>query len=132
MKETEVADKKLVYIAYEARKKAYAPYSNFTVGAAILTESGKIFRGANIENASYGLTICAERVAAVSAVAAGEKKFKVIAIFADKLTSPCGACRQTLYEFAPDMKVISCGKDGNAKITTLKKLLPRAFRKDNL
>jgi len=132
MNRAEIADKKLVYAAYEARKRAYAPYSNFTVGAAILTENEKTFRGANIENASFGLTICAERVAVASAVAAGEQKFTAIAIFADKLTTPCGACRQFLYEFSPNIKVILCGKDGKTKTTNLKKLLPKAFGKNNI
>lgn len=132
MKETEVTDKKLVYIAYEARKKAYAPYSKFAVGVALLTESGKIFKGANVENASLGLTICAERAAVVSAITAGEQKFKAIAIFAEKLVPPCGACMQVISEFAPNIRIIACGKDGNAKATTLKKLLPKAFKKDYL
>lgn len=91
----------LIQAAWEAREKAYAPYSNFAVGAAVLTADGRVFSGCNVENLSYGLTICAERVAIGSAVAAGERVFPMIAVVADTEVpiSPCGACRQVMAEF---------------------------------
>ena len=112
---------------------AYIPYSKFRVGAALLNEAGEIFRGCNVENVSYGLTICAERTAIVSAVAAGRQKFKRIAIVqgagqtgADQPCWPCGACRQVLAEFNPDLEVIF--RDGAGyKVTSLRELLPHSF-----
>jgi cytidine deaminase len=120
--------KKLIESAVKAKEKAYAPYSNFKVGAALLA-SGKIFTGCNVENASYSLTICAERVAAVSAITAYCKKFEKIAVAADgtDFTVPCGACLQFLSEFTKDMEVILVNGEGNSKITTLKKLFPSPF-----
>lgn len=116
----------LVTQADEARKRAYAPYSNFSVGAALLCVDGSIYTGCNVENASYGLTICAERVAIFKAVGDGKTEFTAIAIAA-KATGgepcgPCGACRQVMYEFAPNLEVIM----GNT-IVKISELLPGAF-----
>lgn len=127
-------DSKLIKAALAARKRAYAPYSRFRVGAALLTSDGKIFTGCNVENASYGLTVCAERVAVANAVCAGKKKFRAIAIAADgkgKLVTPCGACRQVLAEFAPDLRVllIDAAHPRRVEEFTLSELLPRQFRK---
>ena len=121
--------KKLKTAAKAAAAKAYAPYSKFRVGAAVLTESGKIFAGCNVENASYGLCNCAERTAIFSAVAAGEQKFKCVVVYTPtrKATAPCGACRQVINEFGPDAVVISvCDSDRRLE-TTLPELLPHAF-----
>jgi cytidine deaminase len=120
-------------LAKEFRERAYAPYSGFAVGAAILTDSGEIFGGANVENASYGLSICAERTAAVSAVAAGHRNFRAIAIAGPESTTtvPCGACRQFLNEFNPELIVAFTTADG-VEVTTLDKLLPNAFGPQNL
>lgn len=113
--------------AREAAGKAYAPYSNFHVGAALLTKDGKVITGSNIENVSYGLSVCAERVAFFTAVAAGEKKFQAIAIAADSRATPCGACRQVMAEFAPDADVITEGRGGALEIKKVADLLPDAF-----
>ncbi len=115
--------------AWEARNNAYAPYSKFAVGAAVLTESGDIFPGCNVENVSFGLTICAERVAAVAAVARGFRDFIGIAIVAETLEPvvPCGACRQFLAEFHPAMPICCVGRDGSQSIFTLSELLPSVF-----
>jgi cytidine deaminase len=121
--------RQLVALADRARRNAYAPYSRFRVGAALLASSGKVYTGCNVENASYGLSVCAERNALFRAVAAGERMFKAIAIAArsrDAVRS-CGACCQVLAEFAPKMRVIIA----NGKFVeefTLSDLLPEAFR----
>ena len=114
--------------ARAAREAAYAPYSHFKVGAALLTASGRVFTGCNIENISYGLTICAERVAVFKAIEAGERNFQAIAIVADtdEPISPCGACRQVMAEFAPDLLVSSQGREGRVFEGCLSELLPRA------
>jgi cytidine deaminase len=125
----------LISKAAEAARKAYAPYSNFHVGAALITKSGKIYLGANIENSSYGLTICAERTAAFSAILEGEKEFDAIAIVSDSedFTPPCGACRQVLSELCgKDLSVIMNNKKGEIKEMTLEELLPFSFDKENL
>ena len=116
----------LIQSASEARLKAYAPYSRFAVGAAVQCRSGAIYVGTNIENISYGLTICAERIAMGSAVAAGEREFVAIAVVADTVEPivPCGACRQFLAEFSPDLIIVSATVDGNRKIENLSHLLP--------
>jgi cytidine deaminase len=118
----------LIIAAQAAKQKAYAPYSKFKVGAALLGKSGKIYAGCNVENASYGLACCAERNAVFKAVSEGEKDFLAIAIVSssNEPTAPCGACRQVLNEFAPDISVIMPGRKRTIK-TTLKKLLPFAF-----
>ena len=122
----------LVDAAKAARENAYAPYSGFTVGAAVLTGSGRIFAGCNVENASFGASICAERVAIATAVAAGEREVRGIAIVTDTpaTTPPCGMCLQVLAEFAQDIPVhLASAKPGTmARTTKLSKLLPDAFR----
>ena len=131
----EASLQKLVASARSALAHAYAPYSGFTVGAAVVDEQGRIFQGANVENASYGLTMCAERVAIFSAVAAGARRITAVAIAAGKLdaVSPCGACRQVMSEFCePDTPVL-LGADTSKKISmTVSELLPYAFTPDAL
>jgi cytidine deaminase len=125
--------KKLVAAAKKARMRAYAPYSRFKVGAALLTKGGKVFTGCNVENAAYGVACCAERTALFSAVAAGEKKFRSIAIVAGTKDPcpPCGICRQALYEFSPDMEVVMANIKGKPKIVSLRNLLPHGFSAKN-
>jgi cytidine deaminase len=115
--------------AREARERAYAPYSRFRVGAAVLTSSGQVFTGANVENASYSVAICAERVAASQAVASGHRDIRAVAVVssAAKPTPPCGVCRQFLFEFDPHMTVVSEGPDGERRTWRLSDLLPDAF-----
>ena len=125
----------LVRAALEAMQRAYAPYSKFAVGAALRTRDGRVFTGANVENASYGLTVCAERCAVFAAVAAGETKdYDAIAIVIDddKLPTPCGACRQVIAEFAPDLRIVLATVGGLRKMTTLTALLPEPFLPGNL
>lgn len=114
--------------AWEARAAAHAPYSGFAVGAALECSDGRIFCGCNVENLSYGLTMCAERVAVGAAVAAGVREFVRIAIVADtdEAISPCGACRQVLAEFSPDLEILSMGRGGDVVVFNLAHLLPRA------
>ena len=123
----------LLKLAADSARAAYAPYSNFHVGAALLSEDGEVFTGCNVENASYGLTICAERTAVFNAVSQGKRRFLAIAIASPDACPPCGACRQVLNEFQPDM-IIYLG-DENGKLiheTRLAKLLPDAFGPENL
>lgn len=121
-------DLALLAFAREIRPKAYAPYSEFRVGAAIFA-GGEIFQGVNVENAAFGSTICAERGAAMAAVAAGYHDFDAIAVVGDSdaPTVPCGACRQFLAEFNPEMRVIMGGRTDAVEVTTLDMLLPEAF-----
>jgi len=126
---------RLLQAAAEAMADAYAPYSRFRVGAALLASNQKIYTGCNVENVSYGLTICAERVAAVKAVADGQREFRAVAIVSDGTTPPfpCGACRQFLAEFAlPGMIVAAATRKDLAdpRLLTLRELLPHAFRLD--
>lgn len=125
---------KLIKSAQDAIKFAYAPYSKFKVGAAILTKKGKIYNGVNIENASYGLTICAERVAIFKAISQGYKSFTTIAIYTPTkdFIIPCGACLQVLAEFNPHMHLILINCKGAIKQYTLKALLPYPFNKKSL
>ena len=117
----------LIDLAKQVRKKAYAPYSRYKVGAALLGKSGKIYTGCNVENASYGHTICAERAAIVKAVSEGEREFEAVAVVTKNGGSPCGACRQVLSEFSPELIIYIADKDGAYRTTTLKKLLPDSF-----
>ncbi len=130
MSELGPGDEQLIKVASLARQRAYAPYSGYKVGAAIRTKRNRIHSAANVENASYGLTVCAERCAVFTAVAAGETAgYDAIAIVIDDevLPSPCGACRQVLHEFSPAMRVILATTGGLRKTTTLQELLPDAF-----
>jgi len=118
----------LIEAAKRVRERAHVPYSNFPVGAALLTKSGQIFEGCNVENISLRLTMCAEEVAVGSAVAKGERDFVTIAVVADSKepVMPCGGCRQLLAEFNPDIEVISATPDGRVQTFSLGELLPRA------
>jgi cytidine deaminase len=120
----------LVNAARLASRRAYAPYSRFPVGAALLTKSGKVFTGCNVENASYGLTICAERSVIFSAIAAGERKFEQMAVFTPTrtFTGPCGACRQVMAEFAPDLKIVLVNRASRTRRYSLRELLPARFK----
>lgn len=126
--------KELIQAATVAREKAYAPYSRFKVGAALLSADGQVFTGTNVENSSYGLTICAERAAVCRAVAEGQKNYSAIAVVTDlnEPASPCGACRQVLAEFSPDMKVILANTKGKVLVTSVRELLPLAFTSNHL
>ncbi|PDV97407.1 cytidine deaminase [Candidatus Chloroploca asiatica] len=119
----------LATAAQNARNLAYAPYSHFQVGAAVLTASGKIFCGGNIENAAYPLTICAERVALYSAYAAGEREILALAVVTDTddVASPCGACRQVMIELSPQCGVLLLNMQGHQRLTTPHELLPHSF-----
>ncbi len=126
--------RRLEKAARQAAKVSYSPYSKFRVGAAVLAGSGKVYPGTNVENASYGLCNCAERTAIFSAIAAGERTVRAVAVYTPtrRATSPCGACRQVINEFGPAALVISVC-DGAERIeTTLDKLLPDAFGPGNL
>ncbi len=124
-----MSDENLIEAAKQAREKAFAPYSNFKVGAAIRIKKGKIYTGCNIENASYGLTICAERVAIFKAISEGEKEFDGLVVVADteNLTPPCGACRQIIWEFCGDIPVTFSNLDGKKETLQMRELFPRAF-----
>jgi cytidine deaminase len=127
--------KELVERALEARKMAYVPYSKFPVGAALLSENGKVYLGCNIENAAYPLCNCAERTALFKAYSEGDQRYKAIAIVADspQPVSPCGACRQVMAELCPpDMPVILANTRGDVMETTVSALLPGAFTKEDL
>lgn len=124
-----MSEKELIEKAIEAMRRAYAPYSNFKVGAALLTKSGKVFVGCNVENASFGLSVCAERVAMFTAVAAGETQFEKLVVVANTSypVSPCGACRQVMSEFG-DFEVILANTNGDTVKTRVSELLPYAFK----
>ena len=123
----------LIQTAGEARKWAYAPYSNYPVGAALLTTSGRIYDGVNVENAAFPATICAERVAIFKAVSEGERDFVALAVVTANGGSPCGFCRQVLAEFGLDTAVIIADVEGKTTHeTTVGELLPGAFRPDDL
>ncbi len=120
---------KLADAALNARQHAHAPYSNFRVGAALEDASGRVHTGCNVENATYGLTLCAERVAVFKAISEGAREFRQIAIAADtdNLTPPCGACRQILWEFCGDITIELVNPRGKSESLQLKDLFPRAF-----
>jgi cytidine deaminase len=118
--------------AIEARERAYAPYSRYKVGAALLTTDGKIYQGCNIENAAYGPSMCAERVAVFKAVSEGHQDFTAIAVATVNGAPPCGVCRQVLREFAPNLTVIIGDLEGNYQVLTLSDLLPHSFGPEDL
>jgi len=126
------AQRKLVDAAIEVRQKAYAPYSKFLVGAALEAEDGTVSAGCNVENLSYGATMCAERNALFHAIASGHRKFKAIAVVGDlpEPITPCGMCRQVLGEFGGDTQVICANLKGDTMVTTVAALLPSAFSFD--
>jgi len=126
--------RRLEKAARKAAKASYSPYSQFRVGAAILSGSGKVYTGTNVENASYGLCNCAERTAIFTAAAAGERSVRAVAVYTPtrEATSPCGACRQVINEFGPEALVISVCDGGDRIETTLDQLLPAAFGPKNL
>ena len=119
----------LVALAREAQKRAYAPYSHFLVGAALQTRSGKVFSGCNVENASYGASICAERNAVLQMVAAGELELARLAVYSDasEPATPCGTCRQVLSEFGRDVEIVCAGPEAT-RLLTLDALFPQPFR----
>ena len=120
---------KLIERAKEAREKAFAPFSNFKVGAALQSDNGQVFAGCNIENASYGLTMCAERVAIFKAISEGKRNFTQLAIVGDTedLTPPCGDCRQIIWEFCGNIPITLANLSGKVETFQMKELLPRAF-----
>jgi len=128
-----VMESDLIRAAIEVANRAYCPYSNYQVGCAVLTSDGKTVVGCNVENASYGLAICAERSALVSAVSLGHQNFKQIAVVTRNGGAPCGACRQFMHEFAPEMLVLLCDTTGKVHERLLcKELLPLAFHRSKL
>jgi cytidine deaminase len=117
----------LIAAAAAARELAYVPYSGFAVGAALLASNGAVYTGCNVENASYGLTVCAERNAVFHAVVSGARDFLTVAVVTANGVTPCGACRQVLAEFSPTMTVVTSDMAGNRRVYTLVELLPNAF-----
>lgn len=125
--------RQLIELASQARRWAYAPYSHYAVGAALLTHSGKIYDGVNVENSAYPTGICAERVAVFKAVSEGEREFDAIAVVTSNGGSPCGSCRQVLAEFGLDTVVVMADQNGNVTMEmTLRELLPGAFTPESL
>ena len=124
-----MTNKELLSLADKAMENAYAPYSNFKVGAALLCKDGSVFTGCNIENATYGATNCAERTAMFKAVSEGQREFEAIAIVSSggEETFPCGICRQVMAEFAPELKIILRNEAGEECVYTLMELLPKSF-----
>lgn len=130
---TKAEKQSLIDLANEARRRAYVPYSNYPVGAALRTKSGRIYTGVNIENAAFPQTMCAERVAIFKAVSEGEKQFEIIAVVTNNGGSPCGGCRQVMAEFGLDTIVLFADGGGNlTHETTVKDLLPEAFIPEHL
>ena len=133
MEPTNTEKQTLIDLANEARKHAYAPYSNYTVGAALRTRSGRLYTGVNIENAAYPHTMCAERVAIFKAVSEGETEFEMVAVVTNNGGSPCGGCRQVMAEFGLDTIVLIADGEGNLqKKMTVAELLPEAFTPEHL
>jgi cytidine deaminase len=124
----------VIAIAKQTRENAHAAYSNFRVGAALRATSGRIFGGCNVENATYGLTVCAERVAIFKAISEGERGFQAIAVVTDSdtLTPPCGACRQLIWEFCGDITVVLANLEGKSEVLRMSALFPRPFDASNL
>ncbi len=127
-----MTDDQLIASAAVARERAYAPYSNFKVGAALKGKSGRVYTGCNVENAAYGPSMCAERTAIFKAVSEGEREFEAIAVVTENGASPCGSCRQVMMEFAPDMAVIIADTQGRVRVTTVRDLLPDGFTPEHL
>lgn len=125
-----VSAKELLNVALDASRHSYSPYSKVKVGVALLTSSGKIYTGCNIESGSFGLTCCAERVAVFKAVSEGERRFLKMAVVTsrDTLITPCGSCRQVLAEWGEDLEIIMATCNGEMEHTTLEKLFPKPFR----
>lgn len=124
---------KLISLAQEVRKNAYAPYSNYAVGSALLTDSGAFYEGANVENAAYSTSICAERSAIFNAVSNGERKIVALAVVTHNAGSPCGACRQVLSEFGEDVLVLVVNEKGEVILeTSLRDFLPHSFGPEDL
>ena len=132
MTQEQTTPEMLVAHALAARQRAYAPYSHYFVGAAVLTEDGSVVVGCNVENASYPATICAERVALTSAVAQGKRKLKAIAVATRDGGSPCGICRQVMVELGPEMQVYITDEAGKFRTTTVRDLLPDSFDRSSL
>ena len=122
----------LITSAITARERAYAPYSEYQVGAALLGKSGRVYTGCNVENAAYGPSMCAERTAVFKAVSEGEREFEAIAVVTENGVSPCGTCRQVMMEFAPEMTVIIADTQGNVRRTVVRDLLPDGFTPNQL
>lgn len=129
-----MTDRELVDVAFAMREKAYVPYSKFPVGAALLCADETVFTGCNVENAAYGSCICAERTALVKAVSEGCRTFRRLAVVGNSTDFcwPCGACRQMLYEFAPDLEILAANRDHRFVKYTLRQLLPQGFGPDTL
>ncbi len=124
-----ITDKDLYRKAKEALRNAYAPFSKFTVGAALLSETGEVFTGVNVENSSIGATICAERTAFVKAVSEGKRKFTTIAVVSGEgAVLPCGICRQFMFEFSDDLRIITGDDEDHLKVYTIQESLPEGFR----
>ena len=128
----EWSQEELVAQAMAARERAYAPYSGYTVGAALLGKSGRVYTGCNVENAVYPLCTCAERVAVVKAVSEGEREFVALAVVTRNGGAPCGSCRQTLQEFGEDIVVLIADATGDCRETTVAELLPDSFSATDL
>ena len=122
----------LIQLAKEAQKRSYSPYSGFSVGAALLSEDGRIFQGCNIENASYGVGICAERTAVFKAISEGATSFNTIVVAADTIAWPCGACRQVLNEFSPGIRILVTDAENHVEEKNLRELLPNSFGPEQL
>ena len=124
----------LIKAATQARENAHARFSNFRVGAALRTPAGKVFGGCNVENATYGLTVCAERVAIFKAISEGERRFDAIAVVADtdSLTPPCGACRQLIWEFCGEVPVVLANLKGKVEVLRMSALFPKPFDSSHL
>jgi cytidine deaminase len=125
-------DQELIRLAQTARENAYAPYSRYQVGAALLTQSGQVFTGCNVENAVYPLCTCAERAAVAKAVSEGQREFAAIAVATRNGGSPCGSCRQVLREFAPHLRILLADEAGHVRQYTLDQLLPDSFGPESL
>jgi cytidine deaminase len=127
-----MTDQELIALTLKARAHAYAPYSQYAVGAALLGKTGKVYTGCNVENAVYSLTMCAERAAVFKAVSEGEREFEAIAVATSNGGTPCGSCRQVLAEFGPDIRVLVATPEGLVSTTTVSELLPDHFGAQHL